>query len=95
MGTTRGAAIDIWPDHVTLTALFPPDDLPLAERNGTLFLLTLCALRPQWVTAPDWLKTQMGMAAKARAIHESQHFGRRVLFRWEKATSRATLRVGV
>jgi len=93
IGVALGAVIDIWEDHIELAVLVPPDDAALAARGGALLLLVLCALRPDWVTAPDWLKVQMGIAARAKGYYEGQHFGRRVMFSFDRAQSRAMLRL--
>jgi len=93
IGTTIGCICDIWADHIEFAAIYPPDDLALAERNGTLMLLVLCALRPEWPAAPDWLKLQMRLAAKAKVMHEGTHYGQRVTFSYMRQNSRAMLRV--
>jgi hypothetical protein len=93
IGTAPGAICDIWPDHVELAAIYPPDDLALAARNGALLLLVLCALRPEWASAPDWLKLQMRLAAKAKLMHEGTHYGQRVTFAYMRQNSRASLKV--
>lgn len=93
IGTSQGAICDIWADHIELAAIFPPDDLALAGRNGTLMLLVLCALRPEWERAGDWLKLQLGLAAKAKVAHEGTHYGQRVTFSYMRGSSRAALKV--
>lgn len=93
IGTCPGCGVDIWPDRVEVAALMPGDDAALVERNSVLLLLILAALRPDWITAGDWLKTQMGMAAKAKGVYEGPNYSRRVTFGWSRKTSTATLKV--
>jgi len=93
IGTTVGCVCDIWEDHIELAAIFPNDDLALARRNGTLMLLVLCALRPEWDRAADWLKLQLGLAKKAKVAHEGTHYGQRVTFTFMRQNSRASLKV--
>jgi len=93
IGTCPGCVVDIWPDRVEVAAVFAPDHPDLSARNATLFTLILTALRPDWVTAPDWLTTQMRMAAKARGPYEGVQYSRQVRFTFDRATSRATLKV--
>ena len=74
----------------------PNDDAPLVERNSVLLLLILTALRPDWPTAGDWLKTQMGMAARSRnTVYEGPNYSRQVTFGWSRKTSTATLKVAI
>lgn len=93
LGTAPGAMIDLWPDRVELVAIFPPDDLALAQHNGALLLLVLCALRPAWEGVPAWLKVQLDLAKRAKVLHEGTHYGQRVTFIYERRYSRATLKV--
>lgn len=93
IGTAPGAIVDIWPAHVEAALLFPPDDAALVVHNATLLLLILTALRPDWAGAAMWLKTQMGMAARAKLRHEGAQYGRGVWCTWERQHSRALLRV--
>lgn len=94
IGTCPGCGVDIWADRVSVAALMPNDNPELVERNSVLLLLILTALRPDWVTAGDWLKSQMGMAARSKeAVYEGTNYSRRVTFGWSRKTSAATLKV--
>ena len=93
MGAAPGAVLDFWPDRVELAALMPPDRADLAAHNGALLLLLLTALRRDWMTASDWLKTQMGMAARATGFYEGVNYSRQVSFTFDRRVSRATLKV--
>ena len=92
MGAAPGAVIDLWPDRVELAALMPPDRADLAAHNGALMLL-LTALRRDWITASDWLKTQMGMAGRSKGFYEGVNYSRQVSFTFDRRVSRATLKV--
>ncbi len=91
IGMTEGFILDIWPDRVEAAALFPPDRPDLAERNGTLFQLLLLAMRPDWNSASSWLAQAMRQGA--RGHQEEINITRRVRFVWDRAHSRATLKV--
>lgn len=93
IGTCPGCAVDLWPDRVEAAAVFASDQPDLSARNAMLFILILAALRPNWVTAPDWITTQMRMAAKARGPYEGVNYSRQVRFTFDRAQSRATLKV--
>ena len=94
IGTCPGCGVDIWPDRVAVAALMPSDDAALVDRNSVLLLLILSALRPDWITAGDWLKTQMGMAARSKeGVYEGPNYSRGVTFGWSRKTSTATLKV--
>lgn len=93
MGTSEGAVLDLWPDRVEFAGLFPPDRADLAARNGTLMQLLLTALRRDWVTASDWLTTQLRMATRTKGFYEGPNYSRRVVFTFDRQSSRATLKV--
>ena len=93
IGTTEGFILDLWPDRVEAVALFPPDRLDLAARNGTLLELVILAMRRDWLTGPSWLAQQMRRAARARKPFDEVNITRRVRFAWDRAHSRATLKV--
>lgn len=93
IGTSAGAVLDLWPDRVEFAGLFPPDSPELAARNATLMQLLLTALRRDWVTASDWLTTQMTMAGRSRGFYEGPNYSRRVTFTFSRRESRATLKV--
>lgn len=93
LGTAPGCAIDVWPSRVEVVALFPPDHPDEAARNAMLFTLILAALRPDWVTAPDWIATQMRMATKASGPYEGVQYSRGVRFLWDRQSSKAMLKV--
>lgn len=93
IGTSEGFLLDIWPDRVEAAALFPLDRMDLAERNGTLMQLLLLAMRPDWNSASSWLALQMRRAARTAKPFEEINVTRRVRFVWDRANSRATLKV--
>lgn len=93
MGTSAGAVLDLWPDRVEFAAITPPDQPDLTARNATLMLLLLTALRHDWVTASDWLTTQLRMATRAKGFYEGMNYSRRVEFTFHRRESRATLKV--
>lgn len=95
IGTSAGAALDLWPDRVEFAGLFPPDSPELAARNATLMQLLLTALRRDWISASDWLTAQMRMAARSKEFYEGPNYSRRVSFAFDRKTSRATLKVKV
>lgn len=94
MGTSEGVALDLWPDHIDMTAIFPSDRPDIAARSGVLMQLLVTAMRPQWETGPNWLAQQMKLAARSkRAIYEELNVVRQVSFAYYKATGQATLKV--
>jgi hypothetical protein len=93
LGTSPGAIMDLWPGTVQLACIMAPDDQALVNRGVALLLLLLAALRPAWVTAPDWLAQQMRMAARAKGPYEGPNYSQRVEFRYDKQHSRAVLKV--
>jgi hypothetical protein len=93
IGTAEGMVIDLWQGSVDAAALFPPDRLDLAARNGVLFQLLLCALRPDWQSASSWLAQQLRRAARTAKPFEEVNVTRRVRFLWDRTHSRATLKV--
>ena len=93
MGAAPGAVIDLWPDRVELAALMPPDRQDLTAHNVALMLLLVTALRRDWITASDWLKTQMGMAARSKGFYEGVNYSRQISFTFDRRVSRATLKV--
>lgn len=93
IGTCSGCAVDLRPDRVEVAAVFAPDHADLSAHNAMLFVLILAALRPDWVTAPDWLTTQMRMAAKTHGLYEGVQYSRGVRFLWDRQTSRGLLKV--
>lgn len=94
IGTAPGFVLDLWPDRAEAAATFPPDDAMLAARNGTLLQLLLVAMRPDWESASDWLAQQMKLAARSKdARPEFINFTRGVRLVWNRAHSRATLKV--
>jgi hypothetical protein len=93
LGTSPGAIMDIWPGTVQLACIMAPDDQALVDRGVALLLLLLAALRPAWVTAPDWLAQQMRMAARAKGSYEGPNYSQRVTFFYDKQHSRAVLKV--
>lgn len=93
LGTSHGAVMDIWPGNVQLACIVAPDDQALVNRGVALMLLLLAALRPAWVTAPDWLAQQMRMATRATGTYEGPNYSQRVLFSYDKQHSRAVLKV--
>lgn len=94
MGTSEGFVLDIWPDRIEAAALMPPDRTDLIGRNGVLLQLLLMALRPEWESSATWLAQQMRLAARSKEQpYEMHNITRRVRFVWDKAHSRATLRV--
>lgn len=95
IGTSEGFVLDIWPDRIEAAALFPPDNAPLAARNGTLMQLILMALRPDWHSAPSWLAMQMQFAARTAKPFDEINVTRRTRFVWSRAQSRATLKVSL
>jgi hypothetical protein len=92
IGTSEGFILDIWPDRVEAAALFPPDRADLAARNGTLLELLILAMRPDWQSGPSWLAQAMRMAAR-KGSFEEVNVTRRARFVWDRANSRATLKV--
>jgi len=92
IGTATGAIVDIWPSHVEVALLFPPDDPALAAHNGALLLLIVTALRPEWNGAGKWLSMQLRMS-QGRATHEDTQYIGRATFRWSAAESRVTVRL--
>jgi len=94
IGTSEGCVIDLWPDKVEMTALFPPDRQDIAQRSGTLMQLLLVALRPDWMTAPTWLAQQMRLAVRFKqAVYEGPNVARQVNFTFHRGESKATLQV--
>ncbi len=93
MGAAPGAVIDLWHDRVELAALMPPDRVDLAAHNAALMLLLVTAMRRDWITASDWLTTQMRMAGRATGFYEGVNYSRRVSFTFDRRMSRATLKV--
>lgn len=93
MGTTEGCVLDIWPDRVEAVALFPPDNAPLAARNGALMQLILAALRPDWPASASWLAQTLQEAARQAKPYEQVNVTRRVRFTWDRMRSCATLKV--
>ena len=94
MGTAEGFVLDMWPDRVEAAALFPPDNLGLAARNGVIMQLLLMAMRPEWQGAAAWLAQQLKLAARSKAVRpEYMNVIRRVTITWDRTNSRATLKV--
>lgn len=94
IGTSVGFALDLWPDRIEAAALFPPDDAALIGRNSTLLQLLLVATRPDWQSSGTWLATAMRTAARSkRALPEEINITRGVRLTWDRAHSRATLRI--
>jgi len=94
IGTSEGAALDIWPDHVSMTAIFPSDRLDIAARSGVLMQLLLTAMRPQWETGPNWLAQQMKLAARSKSpVYEELNVIRQVSFVLYRKTGQATLKI--
>lgn len=93
IGASAGAVLDLWPDRVEFAAITPPDQPDLTARNATLMLLLLTALRPEWVTAGDWLTMQLRMATRSQGVYEGPNYSRRVVFTFDRKASQATLRV--
>lgn len=94
IGASEGRVIDLWPDRAEMAAVFPPDRADVAARNGALMALVLCALRPQWQSASDWLAVQMRQAARAKTpLFETENYSRQVRFVFDRQHSRATLKV--
>jgi len=92
IGVSAGFVIDIWSDRVEAVALFPPDQFGIAQRNGILLQLLLSALRPTWPDPGAWLAKQMQLsrlAAESVVPNDEQ----RVTWAWDRAHSRATLKV--
>lgn len=92
-GTGRWSFIDIWPDRLELAAIFPPDQPTIATHNAMLFTLLLAAMRPEWVTAGDWLASQLRMAARVANNYTGTNFSQHVTFAWDKNLWRAMLTV--
>lgn len=94
MGTSEGIALDLWPDHIDMAAIFPSDRVDLAARCGVLMQLLLAAMRPQWETGPNWLTQQMKLAARSRrAVYEELNVIRQVSFVYYRKTGQAVLKV--
>lgn len=93
IGVGHGATLDLWSDTAQLACIMASDDTALVERGALLMLLLLAALRPAWVTAPDWLAQQMRMAARAKGPYEGPNYSQRVEFRYDKQRSTALLKV--
>lgn len=93
IGVGHGAVLDLWRDRAQLACIMAPDDQALVNRGVALLLLLLAALRPAWVTAPDWLAQQMRMAARAKGPYEGPNYSQRVEFRYDKQQSTAVLKV--
>jgi hypothetical protein len=90
-GTGRWSFMDIWPDHVELAAIFPPDQPTIATHNAMLFTLVLAALRGDWATAGDWLASQLRMAARTQDSYAGTNYTQGVTFAWDKKLFRAVL----
>lgn len=93
IGVGHGAVLDLWKDKAQLACIIAPDDPALVNRGVALMLLLLAALRPAWVTAPDWLAQQMRMAARARGVYEGPNYSQRVEFSYDKQQSLAVIKV--
>lgn len=93
IGSSAGAVLDLWPDRAEFAAITPPDQPGLTARNATLMLLLLTALRHDWVTASDWLTTQLRMATRSQGFYEGMNYSRRVVFTFDRKASQATLKV--
>jgi hypothetical protein len=94
IGTSEGFILTLGAT-IEAAAIFPPDREDIAARNGTLLLLLLTALRPDWQTAGDWLAQQMRLARGSKHLtFEGPNYSRRVTFVWDRRHSRATLKVG-
>jgi hypothetical protein len=94
IGVAEGAALDIWPDHIDLAAIFPSDRPDLAARSGDLMQLLLMAMRPNWQSAAAWLAQQMKLAAWSKlAIYETLNVTRQVSFTLHRRTGQAVLKV--
>ncbi len=88
IGVSAGAVLDLLPDQAQLALTFPPDEPELAARNGTLALLLLTALRPDWDGASRWLADVM-----RRREREAVSASRQLRWTWSPRESRATLKV--
>ena len=98
IGASDGFLMDLWPDRIEAAALFTPNRAQLAQRNATLFLLLLMAMRPQWQNAHGWFAEALGLAKNYRPTETHPYFDltnteHRVRFTWDARASRATLRV--
>lgn len=95
IGTCEGFALTLEADgQVQAAGVFAPDAPDLAARNGMLLQLVLAALRPDWHSAGAWLVTQQQLAARhPGARYETHNITRRCVFVFDRAHSRATLRV--
>lgn len=94
IGTSPGAVLDLWPNEVQLTCLFPPDDSALVSRGVQLMLLLLAAQRPAWAASPNWLAQQMRLATRAKSTtYEGPNYSQRVTFTYDKQHSRGMLKV--
>lgn len=92
IGASMGCVLDLWPDRAEMAATFPPDDAALASRNGTLMVLLLTSMRPEWSSAGDWLAVNMRRAARSKVVgFEEDNITRQVRFRYDRQHSRAML----
>lgn len=92
IGASTGCVLDLWPDRAEMVATFPPDNAALAQRNSTLMLLLLTAMRPEWQSAGNWLAVQMRQAARSKVGQvDVPNVTRQVQFKYSRQHSRATL----